>query len=52
VGKLADGAYCTCRLGRDLEKLERHGAQAPKKGPASEAKRPKVLKFPAKGATT
>jgi hypothetical protein len=53
VGKLANGAYCTCALGRGLEKLERREAQAEaKKGPATETQsKPKVLKFPAKGAS-
>jgi hypothetical protein len=49
-GVLKDGTYCTCALGRDLAQMKRRD-DAAKKGPASESKRPKVLKFP-KGATT
>jgi hypothetical protein len=36
VGKLADGTYCTCHMGRDLERVERRDkVQAAKKGPAA-----------------
>jgi hypothetical protein len=36
-GRLADGAFCTCAIGRDLERLERRAAQAQvtKKTPAA-----------------
>jgi hypothetical protein len=47
-GVLADGTYCSCAMGRDLEGLARRDtAQPPKKAP-TEAK--KILDFPTKGA--
>jgi hypothetical protein len=50
-GKLADGTYCSCHLGRDLEAMARRDkAQPPKKGPATQPKPRKVLSFPKKGA--
>jgi hypothetical protein len=50
-GVLKDGTFCTCAMGRDLEGLARRDkVQAAKKGPATESKGQKILRFPKKGA--
>jgi hypothetical protein len=52
-GLLADGAFCSCPIGRDLEKLGRRTSAKKGSAAATEPKGQKILTFPKKkGATT